>query len=54
MEHDVRAFGELLANLAIARDWPAVHDLLAPWLRARLGVDGVRAFFENDYAEALA
>jgi len=53
MEPDVRAFGDLLANTALARDWEGVHDLLAPWLKERLSVAEVRGFFEDDYAEIL-
>jgi len=49
MDDDVRAFGEELGRRALARDWSAVHERLAPWLRASLTPDSVRSFFENEY-----
>ena len=53
MDDDVRIFGETLGRAALARDWEAVHGLLAPWLRAVTTVDGVRAFFEDEYRATL-
>jgi hypothetical protein len=53
MDEDVRLFGETLGRRALAGDWPGVHELLAPWLQKSLGVDDVRAFFEDEYARAL-
>jgi hypothetical protein len=53
MDDDIRAFGEELGRKALARDWSAVHELLAPWLRAFLTPDSVREFFENEYRAVL-
>ncbi len=53
MQDTVREFGELLASSAIARDWSGVHGMLAPWLQERLGVESVKAFFEDDYRQML-
>ncbi len=53
MDDDVRAFGESLGRAALARDWPAVHGLLAPWLRAVTTPEQVRAFFEDEYRLTL-
>jgi hypothetical protein len=54
MDPHVRAFGEAFANAALARDWPGVRAMLAPWLQRSLSPDHVRAFFEDDYAATLA
>ena len=48
MDEDVRAFGTELGRRAVARDWPAVHAMLAPWLRASWPVDKVQRFFEDE------
>ena len=53
MDDDIRAFGDALGRKALARDWPAVHQLLAPWLRASVGPEGVRSFFEDEYRATL-
>src|SRR5262245_41350905 len=53
MDDDIRAFGESLGRKALARDWSAVHQLLAPWLRAGMSPDGVRLFFEDEYRSIL-
>ena len=53
MDDDIRAFGESLGRKALERDWAAVHQLLAPWLRAGTSPDGVRAFFEDEYLTTL-
>jgi hypothetical protein len=53
MDDDVRAFGMELGSKALARDWPAVHTLLAPWMRSAWTVDQVRAFFEDEYRATL-
>ena len=53
MDDDIRAFGEDLGRKALARDWAAVHELLAPWLRASVTHDSVRSFFENEYRAVL-
>jgi uncharacterized protein (DUF934 family) len=53
MDEDIRLFGEDLGKKALARDWAGVHALLAPWLQRTMDVDGVRAFFENEYQETL-
>lgn len=53
MDEDVRSFGTEIGRRAIARDWTGVHELLAPWMRQSLSVDGVRAFFEDEYRSTL-
>jgi hypothetical protein len=53
MDEDVRAFGTELGRRALARDWPAVHAMLAPWLRASWSVDKVQRFFEDEYRATL-
>ena len=53
MDDSVRAFGEILGRKALERDWSAVHQLLAPWLRATISPDAVRAFFEDEYRATL-
>jgi len=53
MDDDIRSFGENLARSILARDWVAVHELLAPWLRATMSADLVRAFFEDEYRSTL-
>ena len=53
MDEDVRALGEHLGRRALARDWPGVHALLAPWLQRTMSPDDVREFFENEYRESL-
>ncbi len=54
MDDRVEAFAQALASTAIARDWTAVRGMLAPWLRSRLDVAAVQAFFEDDYKDILA
>jgi hypothetical protein len=54
MDDEVRAFGMELGRRALARDWSAVREMLAPWLRPRYAVDDVRAFFEDEYRATLA
>lgn len=54
MDDEVRAFGTALGTKAIARDWAAVHAMLAPWLRSACSVDEVRAFFVDEYRAVLA
>jgi hypothetical protein len=53
MEDSIRDFVTDLGRKALARDWPAVHGMLAPWLRSRMSEDDVRAFFENEYRATL-
>jgi len=53
MDDDVREFGMKLGRSAIARDWESVHEMLAPWLRPTLSVDGVQKFFEDEYQVTL-
>ena len=53
MDDDVRAFGVELGRKALAQDWPAVHGMLAPWMRGRYSVDDVRTFFEDEYKATL-
>ena len=53
MDKDIRKFGEEIGKRALARDWAGVHALLAPWLQKSITVDGVRAFFEDEYRLAL-
>jgi hypothetical protein len=53
MDDDIRALGESLGKRALARDWAGVHELLAPWIRRTLTVEGVRSFFEDEYRAAL-
>ena len=53
MDDEVREFGMELGKRAIARDWPGVHALLAPWMRAEWPVDRVQAFFEDEYRATL-
>lgn len=43
-----------VGRAALAREWATVHGMLAPWLRATLTVDDVRAFFEDEYRATLA
>ncbi|MBN8561543.1 MAG: hypothetical protein J0L70_13515 [Leptolyngbya sp. UWPOB_LEPTO1] len=54
MDDDIRAFGETIGRKALARDWSAVHQLLASWLRATISLEGVRSFFEDEYRSTLA
>lgn len=54
MDEDVRSFGTELGRRALARNWTGVHELLAPWLQRSVSVDGVRAFFEDEYRSILA
>ena len=54
MDDDVRDFGLELGRRALARDWPGVHQMLAPWLQESLTTDEVRAFFEDEYRATLA
>ena len=53
METNVQEFGDKLGRKVLARDWPGVRELLAPWLRERLSADSVRAFFEDEYKRTL-
>jgi hypothetical protein len=53
MDDDIRLFGDDLGRRALARDWPAVHALLAPWMQRTMSVDDVRAFFENEYRATI-
>jgi hypothetical protein len=53
MEDDIRAFGIDLGQKAIKRDWPGVHEMLAPWLRSKLTPDDIRIFFEDSYRQML-
>jgi len=53
MEESIRNFGHELGRKALAKDWPGVHQMLAPWLRRALTVDQVRAFFEDAYRSRL-
>ena len=53
MDDDVRSFGTELGRTVIARDWPGVHAMLAPWMRAKCSVDEVRGFFETEYRTTL-
>jgi hypothetical protein len=53
MDDNIRNFGETLGRAAIARDWNAVHQLLAPWLRDAVSPDQVRLFFEDEYRRTL-
>jgi hypothetical protein len=53
MEDSIRDFVTDLGRKALARDWPAVHGMLAPWLRSRMSEDDVRAFFENESRATL-
>ena len=53
MDDDVRAFGIELGRKALARDWQAVHAMLAPWMRSSQSVDDVRKFFEDEYRATL-
>ena len=51
---DGQVFRLELGQDALARDWPAVHAMLAPWLRATWTVERVRRFFEDEYRSTLA
>lgn len=42
-----------LGQRALARDWPGVRALLAPWLFSSCSADDVRLFFENEYRATL-
>ena len=53
MEENVRSFGEELGRRVLARDWQAVHQMLAPWMQQSLTTDDVRAFFEDEYRRTL-
>lgn len=53
MDDDVRQFGMTLGSRVLERDWTGARALLAPWLRATLGADDVRGFFENAYLAML-
>jgi hypothetical protein len=53
MDDDVRGFGEEFGRRALARDWPGIHEMLAPWMQRSLTVDQVRAFFEDEYRSIL-
>jgi hypothetical protein len=53
MDDDVRNFGETLGRKVLSREWTAVHQFLAPWLRATVSVDQVSAFFEDEYRATL-
>jgi hypothetical protein len=54
MDDEVRAFGTDLGRKALARDWPAVRAMLAPWLRSRYTVEAVQSFFEDEYRATLS
>jgi hypothetical protein len=54
MDDDVREFGMDLGRKVLARDWPAVHEKLAPWLQRSFDVAAVRTFFEDEYKAAVA
>jgi hypothetical protein len=49
----VRIFGTDLGRKALGRKWPAVHALLAPWLRASWTIEQVQQFFEDEYRATL-
>ena len=53
MDENVRNFGNDLGRRVLARDWPGVHQMLAPWMQRSLEVDHVRAFFEDEYRSIL-
>ena len=53
MDDDVQIFGTDLGRKALGREWPAVHALLAPWLRASWTIEQVRRFFEDEYRATL-
>ena len=53
MEDNVRSFGEEFGRKALGRNWPGVHQMLAPWMQQSLTVDEVRAFFEDEYKSIL-
>ncbi len=53
MDESIRSFVTGLGLEALARDWAAVHDMLAPWLRSSMTVDDVRTFFEDEYRATL-
>jgi len=53
MDDPVGNFSTTLGQAALARDWAAVHRCLAPWLRAKLTVAAVQAFFEDEYRTNL-
>jgi hypothetical protein len=46
VDDDVRAFGTELGRMALGREWPAVHAMLAPWLRATWTIEQVRQYPE--------
>lgn len=54
MNEDIRTFGETLGYRALARDWPGVRALLAPWLQQRQTVADVQSFFEDEYRSVLS
>jgi len=53
MDDDIRRFGTELGHYALSRNWPGVHQMLAPWLQSTLTTDDVRCFFEGAYREIL-
>jgi hypothetical protein len=53
MNDAINRFGDTLGHKALARDWGAVHEMLAPWMQRALDVDSVRAFFEDEYKQTL-
>ena len=53
MDDDVRAFGTDLGRRIVAREWPAVHAMLAPWLRVTWSANQVQRFFEDEYRATL-
>ncbi|HKA21595.1 MAG TPA: hypothetical protein VKN18_25185 [Blastocatellia bacterium] len=53
MEESIRNFSTEVGRFALARDWPAVHSMLASWLRSSSTPDDVREFFENEYRATL-
>lgn len=53
MNEEIRNFGETLGKNVLARNWTAVREALAPWLRATINSEQVRDFFENEYRSIL-
>src|SRR5262245_19420017 len=53
MEDPIQIFTTAFGKNALARDWPAVHSMLATWLRSTTTAEDVQAFFENEYRATL-
>lgn len=53
MDDAIRESATAFGKAALDRDWTTAHSLLAPWLRASLSADDLRAFFENGYRSTL-